>query len=602
MLAQSWKLLPAIFLVGCAIDESISKVDEELVLDNKKIDFEGLLNFGTVVFAENPTTLLEQGDLHSYEIDGKAGGVVSISMTAGTCGAPDTLVFLFGPEDDSGSRGRDLVHNDDAFEGNCALDSKISGFTLPVDGNYLVIATSFRREGGGHYRLVVNCDSGACAPDDAETFEDSRLAQSDIDAGLFTPDDLFETGDFLFETIYRFEDGLGNSLIGAPAGNNPRPNFRGVHFAGFGAPEAQSCITCHNVGGDDGGGDKNHNIFQIGDGVDPASGVPRNPPIVLGLGLRQRVGEEMTATLKAQLAFAKAAAAAQGYPVTQALSAKGVSFGQVIANPDGTTDNTGIVGVDTDLVVKPFGWKGREATLRRFVEGGFRVHFGLQSEPSIVKNCPTPEQCNVNNFGNGQEPRDPDGDGFKEEITEGQLSAMAVYMGLLQMPIRVAPEQSDTTASAIDGEAQFEAIGCASCHIREARIDVPLHVEPADTTGGAGILLNLGIDMKEPRPAVAGDGSQTFELWSDFKRHDMGAELADSKDFNQIKANQFITTPLWGVSTTAPYLHDARAPNLTKAILLHGGEAKAARDAFAALSSSRRTAIIDFLKTLGRTE
>jgi len=84
--------------------------------------------------------------------------------------------------------------------------------------------------------------------------------------------------------------------------------------------------------------------------------------------------------------------------VTQALTSEGISFGSLVANADGTVNVAGVAGVDTDLVVKPFGWKGREPLLRRFVEGGFRVHVGMQSEPSIKKNCAAP---NVNNFGNG---------------------------------------------------------------------------------------------------------------------------------------------------------------------------------------------------------
>jgi hypothetical protein len=32
---------------------------------------------------------------------------------------------------------------------------------------------------------------------------------------------------------------------------------------------------------------------------------------------------------------------------------------------------------------------GREALIRRFIEGGFRVHFGMQTQPSIVKHCAT---------------------------------------------------------------------------------------------------------------------------------------------------------------------------------------------------------------------
>ena len=38
----------------------------------------------------------------------------------------------------------------------------------------------------------------------------------------------------------------------------------------------------------------------------------------------------------------------------------------------------------------------------------------------------------------------------------------------------------------------------------------------------------------------------------------------------------FMTEPLWGVGTTAPYGHDGRSGTLEDVILRHGGEAQAA--------------------------
>jgi hypothetical protein len=45
-------------------------------------------------------------------------------------------------------------------------------------------------------------------------------------SGVFSPDDLFEIGDFLFGMAYQVEDGMRNGLTGLPANNQPRPNFR----------------------------------------------------------------------------------------------------------------------------------------------------------------------------------------------------------------------------------------------------------------------------------------------------------------------------------------------------------------------------------------
>jgi len=492
-----WMLLGLSALPSCATvtDPTTAKYDDELVLTAATpVANEGLLPFNTAVFAENPTTLLEQGDFHGYEFKGKAGGVVTITMNAKTCGQLDTLLHLFGPENNEGDRGTDLVRSDDAFEGDCAVDSGIAGFTLPVDGDYLIVATSFSQRGGGHYKLTLTCDNGACALPGEMTFQSSRISQVNIDRGDFTAEQLFEVGDFLFENIFRVEDGLGNALTGAPAGTNPRPNFRAVHQGGFGAPEAQSCITCHNVGGEDGAGDFNHNIFQIGDGVNRSSGLARNPPVVLGLGLRQQLGIEMTNELQAQLAAAKSAAASSGISVTRQLSAKNISFGSITVSPAGVVDTTNVRGVDPDLVVKPFGWKGREATLRRFVEGGFRVHFGMQSSVSVAKHCATPDTAT---FGTGASCRDPDNDGVTDEITEGQLTAMALYMGLRETPVRVPPADANARARAAAGEQHdLDALLTRLDHL----------VEDREQRGAAAVHDRLAADLDHAHLGHDGDG------------------------------------------------------------------------------------------------
>ncbi|HEX2691497.1 MAG TPA: PPC domain-containing protein [Kofleriaceae bacterium] len=110
------------------------------------------------------TTHLVPGAFHGYEFDGKAGGVVTVTMSAATCGALDTYLYLYGPKNTvDGSYGRFLVNNDDVG-GTCGLNSQIRSFTLPQTGNYLIVATSFRQAGTGDYQLNLHCENGTCAP------------------------------------------------------------------------------------------------------------------------------------------------------------------------------------------------------------------------------------------------------------------------------------------------------------------------------------------------------------------------------------------------------------------------------------------------------
>ena len=57
----------------------------------------------------------------------------------------------------------------------------------------------------------------------------------------------------------------------------------------------------------------------------------------------------------------------------------------------------------------------------------------------------------------------------------------------------------------------------------------------------------------------------------------------------------FGTKELWGVACTGPWLHDGRATTLREAIMLHGGEAEASRNAFAKLDESGQKNLVAFL-------
>jgi hypothetical protein len=59
-----------------------------------------------------------------------------------------------------------------------------------------------------------------------------------------------------------------------------------------------------------------------------------------------------------------------------------------------------------------------------------------------------------------------------------------------------------------------------------------------------------------------------------------------------------MTRPLWGAGSTGPYGHDGRSITLNDVILRHGGEALAARNAFAALTSNSQNSVITFLNSL----
>src|SRR5437868_6421520 len=65
-----------------------------------------------------------------------------------------------------------------------------------------------------------------------------------------------------------------------------------------------------------------------------------------------------------------------------------------------------------------------------------------------------------------------------------------------------------------------------------------------------------------------------------------------------VPTDQFITKKLWGFYSEPPFMHNGRATTITEAILMHGGEAQAAREAFTILSQGERNQLIECLKSL----
>ena len=87
------------------------------------------------------------------------------------------------------------------------------------------------------------------------------------------------------------------------------------------------------------------------------------------------------------------------------------------------------------------------------------------------------------------------------------------------------------------------------------------------------------------------------DIFTDFKRHDLGPNFYE-RNWDGTMQKQFLTRALWGVGSTGPYGHDGRSNTLHDVILRHGGEAQAARDAYATLDGSEQITLQTFLNSL----
>lgn len=425
--------------------------------------------------------------------------------------------------------------------------------------------------------------------------EPERLA-----AGRLCLDEVATLGQMVFEHEYAFHDGLA----GGDAARSPRDPFRRVHDGAIGGPETISCQSCHWIGGANGAGAETDNVLLLGDGARIDSADERNPPALVALGVVQALAREMTLDLQRQRDALTRASADAGEARTARLASKGVDFGELRADPRGAIDASGVRGVDADLVVKPFGWKGTQAEFADFATDALQIHLGIQNDVLLASG--TPEL-----YGNGDDPADRDGDGVRSELGPGPFAALLVHMAVLELPVvepliqskRMEPATSQllaptTTNFAEDfqrGRKSFHDLGCAGCHVPMLVLERPV----VDLPGVPPI--DLARAMRRPTltydPAV---GGYPVWLFSDLKRHDMGAQNAARHVQRGVKLGEYLTPRLWGVADSGPYLHDGRAPSFDYAIAGHDGEGAAARAAFAALSREQKGDLNVYLMSLRR--
>ena len=293
---------------------------------------------------------------------------------------------------------------------------------------------------------------------------DLQMSQDDIANERISPYMLRRMGGLVFSTPFTKLDGHGHGPVSAhdPDFLETRPTLQGNGtFLRVNGLDAQTCMECHSVlsnavvpfrFGVGGVGSSSSNAMFKPTWIDPTDGGKENfngrfinPPFLFGSGGVELLGKEMTLDLQ------QLRAQAQQNPGTRvALVTKGVSFGSISCQQDGTCDTSQVEGVDADLVVRPFGRKGEFPTVRAFDVEAMEFHFGM--EP-------------VELVGEGV---DRDNDGVINEVTIGQISALHIFNTTLTPPIM------HLSSDAQEGQELFEHIGCADCHIPSLTTNNPM--------------------------------------------------------------------------------------------------------------------------------
>ncbi|HQY73293.1 MAG TPA: di-heme oxidoredictase family protein [Aestuariivirga sp.] len=264
---------------------------------------------------------------------------------------------------------------------------------------------------------------------------------------------------------------------------------------------------------------------------------PRVAPAMVGLGLLQSVPDE---TLLA------------------------------LADPD-DADGDGISGRANEVwdalagkkSLGRFGWKANQPNLRQQNAGAAVGDIGIATSMAEAQNC-TPAQFDCVKAINGGAP----------EMSDEFLDKLTLYT----MTIAVPAQRNANDPVVKQGEELFRAMGCASCHMPTLQTKSVEHFSELE--------------------------NQTFHPFTDLLLHDMGEGLADNRPDFEATGREWRTPPLWGLGLIPVVnkhdflLHDGRARGAAEAILWHGGEAEAAREAFRNAAKPERDALIAFLNSL----
>lgn len=216
-----------------------------------------------------------------------------------------------------------------------------------------------------------------------------------------------------------------------------------------------------------------------------------------------------------------------------------------------------------------FGAKAQAATLEAFNRGALLNQLGVTTNPLLHHEPEDPRVATASRWrlvglahaqvAASDEPT-VDADAVADpELTDADQLDLLRFSTWLGVP---APAEGSAEADA--GAQRFEELGCVACHL--PRVESTLGPLPA---------------------------------YTDLLLHDLGPELDDGVTQGVASGAEWRTAPLWGVALTGPWLHDGRAESLETAVLLHGGEASACAEAFAALGAGARGEVVAFLESLG---
>ncbi|HZF73837.1 MAG TPA: hypothetical protein VEZ51_10420, partial [Gemmatimonadaceae bacterium] len=256
---------------------------------------------------------------------------------------------------------------------------------------------------------------------------------------------LIQYGAQLFSAKFTIQEGAGRPLskgTGAALSDPTSPLVFPRNFDRVSSPEANACAGCHNVPVPGAGGDRVTEVFVLAqrfdrltfdhnDTITTRGAIDESGKLVTmenvtndrktigmnGSGFVEMLARQMTADLQAERDATPLGGSSR-------LTSKGILFGSLTHNADGTWNVSQVQGLAApsrsstgttppSLIIRPLHQVGNVVSLRQFSNNAFNHHHGLQAEERFGLNA------------------DPDGDGFTNELTVADLTAVSLFQATM---------------------------------------------------------------------------------------------------------------------------------------------------------------------------
>jgi CxxC motif-containing protein (DUF1111 family) len=227
------------------------------------------------------------------------------------------------------------------------------------------------------------------------------------------------------------------------------------------------------------------------------------------------------------------------------------------------------------MMIGRFGWKDQDPTVLSFAGDAYLNEMGVSNRlrptdvTTVDKSTPDPEDV-------------PDSIGL------ANIDHFAQFIRGLKVPPRDATLMG--TPDAQVGQAIFERIGCAVCHV-ETFVTAPAGTVIVPPQAGAA----NGTDAYTVSDAI---GNKIIHPFGDYLLHDIGTGDGIVQGGPPNTINKLRTMPLWGLRVRSRFMHDHESLTLQSAIQRHSGEAILAQESFLSLSSQDQQRVITFLNSL----